>query len=53
MSTLLIKNAHAIATFDNNDSELRDAYVFVRDGVIESLGPAAEAPLSVDEVIDA
>ena len=53
MSTLLIKNAHAIATFDNNDSELRDAYLFVRDGVIESLGPAAEAPLSVDEVIDA
>ena len=56
MSTLLIKNAHAIATFSNKGdegSELRDAYVFARDGVIESLGPSVDAPLTADEVIDA
>ena len=53
MSTLLIKNAHAVATFNNEGSELRDAYVFARDGIIESLGPSVDAPLTADEVIDA
>ena len=32
---------------------MRDAYVFVRDGVIESLGPSTEAPLAADKIIDA
>ena len=53
MSTLLIKNAHAVATFNDEGSELRDAYVFARDGIIESLGPSLDAPLTADDIIDA
>ena len=53
MPTLLIKNAHAIATFNDEGSELRDAYVFARDGFIETVGPSLDAPLTADEVIDA
>ena len=53
MATLLIKNAHAVATFDDEGSELRNAFVFVRDGVIESIGSFGDAPLIADEIIDA
>ena len=53
MSTLLIKNAHAVAAFNDEGRELRDAYVFARDGIIESLGPSVDAPLTADDIIDA
>ncbi len=55
--TLLIRNAHCIATFDHADPllsrELRDASVFIRGNLIESIGPATELPQTADEVIDA
>jgi 8-oxoguanine deaminase len=57
MPTLLIRNAHCVATFDHADPtqarELRDASVFIRDHRIEAIGPAADLPQSADEVIDA
>jgi len=53
MTTLLIQNAHAIATFDDEGRELRDAYVFARDGVIEAIGPSEKSPQTADEIIDA
>ena len=57
MTTLLIKNAQCLATFDDaNPSKAREllhASVFVRDNLIESIGPAAELPQTADEVIDA
>lgn len=57
MPTLLIRNAHCIATFDHADPtqarELRDASVFIRDHRIEAIGPAADLPQTADEVIDA
>lgn len=57
MSTLLIKNARLVATFDHTDptqsSEIPNASVFVRNGLIESLGAAASQPQDADEVIDA
>lgn len=53
MPTLLIRNAHAIATFDETERELRDASIFIRDGVIESVGATADRPYKADEVIDA
>ncbi|MBX3047911.1 MAG: 8-oxoguanine deaminase [Anaerolineales bacterium] len=52
MSTLLVRNAHLIATFDDQRRELRDAGIFVRDGFIEQIGPSAELPQSADEVLD-
>jgi len=53
MSTLLIRNATCVATFDDARSELRNASVLVRDNVIEALGPADEIAQAADEVIDA
>ncbi len=57
MKTLLIRNAHCVATFDHVDPlrarELRDASVFIRGNRIESIAPATEAQPAADEVIDA
>jgi len=57
MSTLLIKNAQCVATFDDANPargrELSHASVLVRDNLIESIGAAADLPQTADEVIDA
>ena len=53
MTTLLIRNAQCVATFDDARSELQDASVLVRDGRIEAIGPASTLPQQADEVIDA
>jgi cytosine/adenosine deaminase-related metal-dependent hydrolase len=57
MSTLLIKNARCVATFDDANPaqarELAQASLFIRDHRIAALGPAAELPQTADEVIDA
>lgn len=53
MPSLLIRNAHAIATFDETERELRNASILVRDNVIEAIGAAEEIADTADEVIDA
>ena len=39
MTTLLIHNAHTLATLNDAGDELRNASVFVRDNCIEAVGP--------------
>jgi 8-oxoguanine deaminase len=53
MPTLLIHNAECVATLDDTQTEWRSASVFVRDNLIEAVGPTAELPQTADEVIDA
>jgi 8-oxoguanine deaminase len=53
MGTLLIRDAAHVETFDDADRVLRDASIFVRDGAIEALGPAAELPRDADRIVDA
>ena len=57
MPTLLIKNAQLVATFDDTDPlnarELSHASVFIRNNLIEAIGPNAEITQQADEVIDA
>jgi 8-oxoguanine deaminase len=53
MATLLIRDAAHVETFDDADRALRDASIFVRDGAIEALGPAADLPREADRVVDA
>ena len=53
MSTLLIRNAACVATFDDDRRELADTSVFIRDHLLEAIGPAADLPQTADEVIDA
>ncbi len=51
--TLLIRDAHCIATFDDARTELRDAGIFIRGHRIEAIGPAAGLPQDADDVVDA
>ena len=51
MATLLLKNAHAVGTFDSQRRELKNADILVRDNVIESIGQAA-GDAAASETID-
>ena len=53
MNTLLIHNAHTLATLNDAGDEFRNASVFVRGNTIEAIGPAAQLPSTADRVIDA
>ena len=53
MSTLLIRNAQAIACMDDQDTELTNASVFVKDGIITHIGQSCDVPAQADAVIDA
>ena len=53
MTSLLIRNAHTIATQNDAGDELHHASILVQDGLIASIGPAHTLPDTADEVIDA
>ena len=53
MSTLLLRNAALVATFDDADRTFEDGGLFVRDGAIEAVGRSGELPRKADETIDA
>jgi len=53
MTTLLIRNARLLVTMDAQRREIAGGGVFVRDNVIEAVGPSAELPATADDVIDA
>lgn len=52
MGTLLAKNALVVVTMDDTRREIRDGALFIRDNVIERVGPTSELPDSADEVLD-
>ena len=52
MSTLLIRNATLLATFDDQEREIGVGGLFIRDGFIEQVGPTSELPTKADEVLD-
>jgi cytosine/adenosine deaminase-related metal-dependent hydrolase len=56
MATLLIHNAHTIATQDDARTELRNASIYIRENTIAFIGSSADLPpdaLHAGEVIDA
>jgi 8-oxoguanine deaminase len=53
MSTLLVKNASLLVTMNDDRRRIPDGGMFVRDNVIEQVGPTAELPAVADRVIDA
>ena len=52
-TTLLIKNARVVVTMNPQREEIVNGAVFIRDNVIEQVGPSSALPQSADEVIDA
>ncbi|MBB5391964.1 MULTISPECIES: 8-oxoguanine deaminase [unclassified Herbaspirillum] len=51
--TLLIKNAKVVVTMNDAREEIKDGAIFIRNNVIEQVGPSAELPQQADEIIDA
>jgi len=51
MTTLLLKDADVLVTMDAARREIPGGGVFMRDGVIEQLGPTGELPATADKVI--
>ncbi len=53
MLTLLIKNIHTLVTMDASRREIKNGAIFVRDGIIEWVGPSVDLPeQSADETIN-
>ena len=52
MSTLLIRNASILVTMDDERREIPGGGLFVRDNVIELVGPSHELPSTADQIID-
>ncbi len=53
MTTLLLKNATMLATMNDTRERVPQGGLFVRDNVIEAVGPTATLPTTADRVIDA
>ena len=53
MSTLLLKHADLLITMDPERRRIPDGGLFVRDNMIEQVGPSAELPEAADSIIDA
>lgn len=51
MTTLLLKDADVLVTMDAERREIASGGVFIRDGVIEAVGPTPELPTTADEVV--
>lgn len=52
MTTMLVKNALVLVTMDDQRREIPDGGLFIRDNVIEQVGPSADLPQSADTVLD-
>src|ERR1700675_2422948 len=52
MPTLLARNATVLVTMDDGRRELSNAGLFVRDGLIEKVGPMDQLPRQADRVLD-
>ncbi len=53
MTTLLIKNADLLITMNATRDKITAGTLFIRDNVIEQIGPTTELPADADHVIDA
>lgn len=52
MSTLLVKNTAVIVTMDDERHEIKNGGLFIRDHVIEQVGPTDRLPETADSVLD-
>ncbi len=52
MSTILIRHIHTLVTMDAERREIPDGGIFIRDNVIEQVGPTGQLPATADQVID-
>ena len=53
MSTLLVQHATLLVTMDSQRHKIADGGIFVRDNVIEAVGPTNELPGEAERILDA
>jgi 8-oxoguanine deaminase len=53
MTTLLVKNAEVVLTMNPDRPTIRKGGLFVRDNVIEQVGPSGDLPQDADRIVDA
>ena len=53
MGTLLVRGADLVLTMDRHRRRIPDGALFVRENVIDAVGPTADLPSSADTVIEA
>jgi 8-oxoguanine deaminase len=53
MSTLLVQHVESLVTMDDDRRRISDGGLFVRDNVIEQVGPTADLPAEADRIINA
>lgn len=52
MSTLLVRNTALLVTMDDERREIPAGGLFIKDGMIEQVGPWQDLPQEADEVLD-
>jgi cytosine/adenosine deaminase-related metal-dependent hydrolase len=52
MGTLLVKNTAVLVTMDDQRREIKNGGLFVRNNVIEQVGPTSELPETADTILD-
>ena len=52
MTTLLVKNATILATFDDQRREIAGGGLFIKDGFITQIGETGDLPETADEILD-
>jgi 8-oxoguanine deaminase len=52
MSSLLVKHAALLATMDDEQREIKDGGLFIRDNIIEEVGLSNELPQTADRILD-
>ncbi|GAB4277003.1 MAG: 8-oxoguanine deaminase [Candidatus Promineifilaceae bacterium] len=52
MATMLVKNATVLVTMDDQRREIPDGGLFIRDNIIEQIGPTADLPETADTILD-
>jgi 8-oxoguanine deaminase len=52
MGTLLVKNTAVLVTMDDQRREIKNGGLFVRDNVIEQVGPTSKLPATADTILD-
>ncbi|MGB0846007.1 MAG: 8-oxoguanine deaminase [Thiolinea sp.] len=52
MTSILLKNAALLATFDDNNTEIANGGVYIEDHVIKQVGDSATLPETADQVLD-
>ncbi|MGZ3646154.1 MAG: amidohydrolase family protein, partial [Ktedonobacteraceae bacterium] len=53
MTSLLIQHADFIVSMDDNDTQWRDAGIYVVDNVIQQIGPTDQLPQEADRILNA